>query len=89
MTPRPCGLMARKTNDDSHDVRKRALEAGSDLGFHHGTGDGNRTRTISLGIGQIAADEAAEQSGFRDSQRPAYQRLLDLQRDSDALKDEF
>jgi hypothetical protein len=24
-------------------------------------GDGNRTRTISLGIGQIAADQAAEQ----------------------------
>ena len=26
-----------------------------------GAGDGNRTRTISLGIGQIVADEAAEQ----------------------------
>jgi len=32
-----------------------------DVGFNRGAGDGNRTRTISLGIGQIMADEDAEQ----------------------------
>ena len=31
------------------------------VGFNRGAGDGNRTRTISLGIGQIMADEDAEQ----------------------------
>ena len=53
--------MARKINDDSHEVSERAREAGSDLRLYVGAGDGNRTRTISLGIGQITADEAAEQ----------------------------
>jgi hypothetical protein len=33
----------------------------SDLRFESGAGDGNRTRTISLGIGQIMADEDAAQ----------------------------
>jgi len=51
ITPRPCGVMARKTNDHSHDVSERALEPGSGLGLYSGAGDGNRTRTISLGIG--------------------------------------
>jgi hypothetical protein len=36
MTPRPCGLMARKTNDESHEVSERALEHGSGLGLHRG-----------------------------------------------------
>jgi len=30
----------------------------SELDLYSGAGDGNRTRTISLGIGQIAADKA-------------------------------
>ena len=33
----------------------------SKLDHYSGAGDGNRTRTISLGIGQITADDAAEQ----------------------------
>ena len=47
ITSRPCGLMARKTSDDSHQVSERALEPGSGLGFCRRAGDGNRTRTIS------------------------------------------
>jgi hypothetical protein len=55
MTPRPCGLMARKINDDSHEVSERAREPGSDLRVYVGAGDGNRTRTISLGICDVRA----------------------------------
>ena len=38
ITSRPCGLMARKTNDDSHQVSERALEPGSDLRFYRWSG---------------------------------------------------
>ena len=55
MTPRPFGLMARKINDDSHEVSERAREAGSDLRLYAGAGDGNRTRTISLGSSAVRA----------------------------------
>jgi len=50
--------MARNANDESHEVSERVLEHGSGLGLHRGAGDGNRIRTISLGIGQIATDKA-------------------------------
>lgn len=49
ITSRPCGLMARKTSDDSHQVSERALEPGSGLGFCRGAGDGNRTPHYQLG----------------------------------------
>src|SRR4029077_9086130 len=59
VTPRPCGLMARKTNDDSHEISERAREAGSDLRLYVGAGDGNRPRTISLGICTVRACRTA------------------------------
>jgi len=60
MTPRPCGLMPRKTNDDPHEVSERAREARSDLRLDVGAGNGNRTRTISLGICAIRACHMAD-----------------------------
>jgi hypothetical protein len=56
MTPRP--LWANGTEDQRRlprEVSERALEPISGLGFHRGAGDGNRTRTISLGICAILA----------------------------------
>jgi len=60
MTPRPCGLMPRKTNDDPHEVSERAREARSDLRLDVGAGNGNRTRTISLGICAVRACHMAD-----------------------------
>ena len=37
------------------------FETASELDLFVGAGDGNRTRTVSLGIGQIMACDAADQ----------------------------
>jgi len=48
-------LMARKINYGPQGTGRQATKPPSDLGFYSGAGDGNRTRTISLGIGAIRA----------------------------------
>jgi len=60
-------LMARTVADDRGRAGPGLQKSRLTCSFTLGAGDGNRTRTISLGSGQIAADKAAEQPTWKTS----------------------